>query len=184
VKVSFRSYTSPIVVDRSRLILHWKDGTLRVNHVIFGKMINMVTAYRNDSSHKALIGSIMTYTYPSWEFMADIYLLKLQCLQNKVLYSTSNFPRCITTYELHVAFNIPYIYDFITTLCKHKPTLQSVDWQEALYMLLYVWHIVKLNSLIKVDIAVNVKCQHDKHVLLSERRPHDKYNHNGPTPKT
>jgi hypothetical protein len=33
--------------------------------------------------HKALIRSVITYAYPAWEFAADIYVLKLQRLQNK-----------------------------------------------------------------------------------------------------
>jgi hypothetical protein len=34
--------------------------------------------------HKALIRSVMTYASPAWEFAADIHLMKLQHLQNKV----------------------------------------------------------------------------------------------------
>jgi hypothetical protein len=35
--------------------------------------------------HKALIRSIMIYASPTWEFVAETHLLKLQLLQNKVL---------------------------------------------------------------------------------------------------
>jgi hypothetical protein len=35
--------------------------------------------------HKALIRLVMAYACPTWEFAADIYLLKLQRPQNKVL---------------------------------------------------------------------------------------------------
>jgi hypothetical protein len=34
--------------------------------------------------HKALIRSVTTYACPAWELAADIQLLKLQRLQNKV----------------------------------------------------------------------------------------------------
>jgi hypothetical protein len=34
--------------------------------------------------HKALIRSVMTYACPTWNFSADIHLMKLQSLQNKV----------------------------------------------------------------------------------------------------
>jgi hypothetical protein len=43
--------------------------------------------------HKALIRSVMTYASPAWEFAADTHLIKLQCLQNKVLRTIGNFPR-------------------------------------------------------------------------------------------
>jgi hypothetical protein len=31
-----------------------------------------------------------------------------------------NFPRRTPVCELHTAFNIPYVYDFITTLCRQQ----------------------------------------------------------------
>jgi hypothetical protein len=36
--------------------------------------------------HKALIRFVMTYACPAWESVADTYLIKLQFLQNRVLY--------------------------------------------------------------------------------------------------
>jgi hypothetical protein len=65
--------------------------------------------------YKALIRSIMTYGSPAWEFPANTNLLKLQ-----VLHTTGNFPRCTPVRELHKAFNIPYIYDYITKLCRQQ----------------------------------------------------------------
>jgi hypothetical protein len=62
----------------------------------------------------------MAYTCPAWEFMADTHLLKLQHLQNKVLRTIGNFPRHTSVSELHKAFNIPYIYDYITKLCRKQ----------------------------------------------------------------
>jgi hypothetical protein len=61
--------------------------------------------------YKALIRLVMTYACPACEFAADTYLLKLQCLQNKVLCTTGNFPRCTPVCDLHTAFNLPYVYD-------------------------------------------------------------------------
>jgi hypothetical protein len=55
----------------------------------------------------------MTYACPAWEFAAGTHLLKLQCLQNKVLRTIGNFPRHTAVRKLHKAFNIPYIYDFM-----------------------------------------------------------------------
>jgi hypothetical protein len=49
--------------------------------------------------------------------------LKLQRLQNKVLRTTVNLPRCTPTRDLHMAFKIPYLYDFIIKLCKQQATV-------------------------------------------------------------
>jgi hypothetical protein len=62
----------------------------------------------------------MTYVCPVWKFAADIYVLKLQRLQNKVLRTTGNFPRCTPVRDLHAAFNLPYVYDYITKLCRQQ----------------------------------------------------------------
>jgi hypothetical protein len=62
----------------------------------------------------------MTYGSPIWEFAADTQLLKLQLLRNKVHRTTDNFPRSTPDRELHKAFNIPYIYDYITKLCRQQ----------------------------------------------------------------
>jgi hypothetical protein len=62
----------------------------------------------------------MTYACPAWEFAADTQLLKLQRLQNKILRTTGNFPRRTPVRDLHTAFKILYVYDFITKLCKQK----------------------------------------------------------------
>jgi hypothetical protein len=48
----------------------------------------------------------------------DTYLLKLRRLQNKVLCTTGNFPRCIR--DLHTAFNLPYVYDYVTKLYRQQ----------------------------------------------------------------
>jgi hypothetical protein len=53
----------------------------------------------------------MTYASPAWEFAAYTHLMKLQRLQNKVLRTTGNFPRCTSVRDLHMAFKIPYVYD-------------------------------------------------------------------------
>jgi hypothetical protein len=44
--------------------------------------------------HKPLIRSVMTYACPAWKLVADTYLLKLQLMQNSVLRTNANFPRC------------------------------------------------------------------------------------------
>jgi hypothetical protein len=61
--------------------------------------------------HKALIRSVMTYACPAWEFAAETNLLKLQHLQNKVLRTIGNLPRCALVRDMNVAFQIPYVYE-------------------------------------------------------------------------
>jgi hypothetical protein len=60
----------------------------------------------------------MTYACPAWEFAAESRLLKLQRLQNKVLRTLGSFPRRTSVRDMHVAFQIPYVYDYITKLCR------------------------------------------------------------------
>jgi hypothetical protein len=62
----------------------------------------------------------MTYASPAWEFAANTQLLKLQRLQNKVLRTIGNFRRCTPVRELHKTFNILYIYDYITKICRQQ----------------------------------------------------------------
>jgi hypothetical protein len=62
----------------------------------------------------------MTYARPAWEFAADTQLLKLQGLQNKVLRPVGNFPKRTPVRELHKAFIISYIYDYITKLYRRQ----------------------------------------------------------------
>jgi hypothetical protein len=57
---------------------------------------------------------------PAWEFAADTHLLKLQRLQNKVLRTIGSFPRRTPIRDLHLAFQIPYVYDYITKLCRQQ----------------------------------------------------------------
>jgi hypothetical protein len=62
----------------------------------------------------------MTYACPTWEFQAETYLLKLQRIQNKVLRTIGNLPRSTLVHDIHVAFQSPYVYDFITKLCRRQ----------------------------------------------------------------
>jgi hypothetical protein len=64
--------------------------------------------------HKALIGSVMTYACPAWEFTAEYRLLKLLRLQNKVLHTIGNFPRLTSVHDRHKALYILYVYGYIT----------------------------------------------------------------------
>jgi hypothetical protein len=62
----------------------------------------------------------MTYACPAWESAAESHLLKLQHLQNKVLRTTGTFPRRTSVRDMHVAFQIPYVYDNITKSCRQQ----------------------------------------------------------------
>jgi hypothetical protein len=82
----------------------------------------------------------MTYACPAWEFATDTHLLKLQRLRNKVVRTIGNFPRRTPVRDLHVAFKIPYVYDFITKLCRqqaefiqnhHNPNVRNIGQGEA-----------------------------------------------------
>jgi hypothetical protein len=70
--------------------------------------------------HKAPIRSVMTYVCSSWKFTAENHLLKLQRLRNKVLHTIGSFPRSTSIRDMHVAFQIPYVYDYITKSCRQQ----------------------------------------------------------------
>jgi hypothetical protein len=60
----------------------------------------------------------MTYACSAWELVADIYLFKLQHMVNKVVHTTGKFPRWTPVCDLHPTFNLPYVHNFITKLCR------------------------------------------------------------------
>jgi hypothetical protein len=66
--------------------------------------------------YKVLIRSVTTYACFAWEYAADVHLLKLQRLQNRVLSAPGNLDRRTPVREMHVAFKIPYVCDYITKL--------------------------------------------------------------------
>jgi hypothetical protein len=47
--------------------------------------------------------------------LREYRLLKLQRLQNMVLRTIGSFPRRTSVVDMHVAFQIPYVYDYIKT---------------------------------------------------------------------
>jgi hypothetical protein len=56
----------------------------------------------------------------AWEFAAGNHLLKLQCLQNEVLRTAGYFPRRTPVHDLHIAFKLPNMYDYIIKLCRQQ----------------------------------------------------------------
>jgi hypothetical protein len=93
-------------------------GTHIRTHFIF-KSKNL-SAHIKLIVYRALIRSLMTYAYPTWEFAADTRLMKLQLLQNRVLRAIGNIDWRTPVRDLHLAFKIPYVYDYITKLCRRQ----------------------------------------------------------------
>jgi hypothetical protein len=62
----------------------------------------------------------MTYACPAWEFAAQSHLLKLQRLLNRVLRAIGKSPRFTSVRDLHVAFHISHVYDYIMKLCRQQ----------------------------------------------------------------
>jgi hypothetical protein len=50
--------------------------------------------------------------------MSRTHLLKLQRLQNRVLRATGNLDRRTLVRKLQVVSKMPYVYDYITKLCR------------------------------------------------------------------
>jgi hypothetical protein len=61
----------------------------------------------------------MTYACPVWEFEAEIHILKLQRLQNGG-FAPSAISQDTSIRNMHVAFQIPYVYDYVTKLCRKQ----------------------------------------------------------------
>jgi hypothetical protein len=66
----------------------------------------------------------------------------LQRLQNRVHRATGNLDRRIPVREFHVAFKIPYVYDYVTKLCRTQievilnhvnPNARDTGQGEAIY---------------------------------------------------
>jgi hypothetical protein len=71
-------------------------------------------------SHPTISKVKKTWIYPAWEFAAESHLLKLQRLQNKVPRTIGNFPMPTSVRDMNVAFQIPYVYDYITNSCRQQ----------------------------------------------------------------
>jgi hypothetical protein len=58
--------------------------------------------------------------------------MKLQRLQNKVLRTIGKFPRNTPIRDMHISFQIIYVYDFITKLCKQQ--VKVIQHQEDIHV--------------------------------------------------
>jgi hypothetical protein len=84
----------------------------------------------------------MTYACHTWDYAADAHLFKLQRLQNRVLRAIGNLDRHTLVREMHVAFKIPYVYNYTTKLCRtqaevilnhRNPILRGIGQEEAMH---------------------------------------------------
>jgi hypothetical protein len=81
---------------------------------------------------KALIRSIITNACPAWGFAADAQLMKLQRLQNKALRKIGKFPKSTPIRDMHMAFQIPHVYDYKAKLSRQQA--QVFQHHENIYM--------------------------------------------------
>jgi hypothetical protein len=69
-------------------------------------------------NRKILLAAV--YKSPGRTWSDASHLPKLQHLQNKVLRTIGNFPRRTSVRDMHVAFQIPYVYGYITKSCRNQ----------------------------------------------------------------
>jgi hypothetical protein len=106
----------------------WRLQIERIEAKAFRTFIRLYPVFKSERLNaniilallKAMIMSVMTYACPVWEFAAETHLLKLQRLQNRVLGTIGNFSRPTSVRDLHVAFHIPYVYNYIMKLCSQQ----------------------------------------------------------------
>jgi hypothetical protein len=114
------------VIFTKRII--WRPHIEIIETKAFRTFIGVYSVFKNEPLsayiklplNKALIRSVIIYACPAWELVTDGYLLKLQHTQNNVLRTTGNFARCTPVRNLHRAFNLPYVYVYITKLCRQQ----------------------------------------------------------------
>jgi hypothetical protein len=63
--------------------------------------------------HKALINSEIIYACPALEFAAITHLLKIHCLQNKVLHTIGAW--CTPVRDLYMCFQVLYSIQYMIT---------------------------------------------------------------------
>jgi hypothetical protein len=122
-KIPFVNYVKYLRVNFNKRIT-WRLHIGMTEAKAFRTFIRIYSIFKSEhlstniilTLHKALIRSIMTHACPAWELVADTHLLKSHSLQNKVLYNTGNFPWCTPVHNLHVAFSLPYIYNYNKTV--------------------------------------------------------------------
>jgi hypothetical protein len=129
--IPFINHVKYLVVIFDKGIM-WRLHTEMIEAKVFGTFIRIYSFKSEGLSanilitlHKALIRSVMAYTCTTCEFVVGTHLIKLQCLQNKVHRTIGNLPRYMPVHDLHTAFNLPYVYDYMTKLCTQAEVIQN-----------------------------------------------------------
>jgi hypothetical protein len=58
--------------------------------------------------------------------------MKLKRLQNKVFRIIGKFPRITPIHDMHSSLQIPYVYDYITKLCRQQA--QVIQYHENIHV--------------------------------------------------
>jgi hypothetical protein len=117
---------SPVYRDK---IMTWRLHIEMIEAKAFRTFLRLYSLFKSErmsaniklTLHKALIRSVMTYACSAWEFAAETHLLKLQRLQNKVLRTIGKLPRRTPVRDLHMAFQIPYVYKNMQVASRSHP---------------------------------------------------------------
>jgi hypothetical protein len=108
--------------------IRWRLHIEMIEAKDFRTVIGLYTLLKSESLSaniklillKALIRSVMTYACPVWKFEADNHILKLQYLRKKIFHIIGKFSSYTTACGFHTAFNLPYVYSYVTKLCSNK----------------------------------------------------------------
>jgi hypothetical protein len=82
----------------------------------FGTFIRLYSLFKSER----LSANIKLTLDKALEFAAETHILKLQRLQNKVLHTIGNLPRHTPIRDLHMALQIPYVYDYVSKSCRQQ----------------------------------------------------------------
>jgi hypothetical protein len=95
----------------------WRLHIERIKAKAFRTFIRLYPLFKSERLNsnikltilKSPIRSVKTSPCTAWEFSAELHLLQLQLLQNRVLRTIGNFPRRTSVRYLHLAFQISYV---------------------------------------------------------------------------
>jgi hypothetical protein len=69
----------------------------------------------------------MVYASPTWENAMNAHLLKFQRQQNQILSSIGILDRRIFLGEVHMALTIPYMYYYVTEVCRKQAEVMKIS---------------------------------------------------------
>jgi hypothetical protein len=114
-----------VIFDR---MMTWRPHIEKISAKALGPYIRTYSIYKSKHLsaniklilYRELIRLIMSYPCSTWEFAADTHMMNLQRLQNRELRAIGNLDRRTPVRDLHLAFKIPYFYDYINKLCRRQ----------------------------------------------------------------